>query len=188
MTPSGEVTQLLSDVGRGDRHAADRLLPLVYAELRNLADHYLAAERADHTLQATALVHEAYIRLVGDSSMSWENRAHFFAVASRAMRRILVDHARARCAAKRGGGRQKLSLDQVADLAEQQNEYLVALDEALEHLAALDERAGRIVELRYFGGLTVDETAGVLGVSAKTIKREWQMAKGWLHRQITKGD
>jgi RNA polymerase sigma factor (TIGR02999 family) len=179
-----DVTQLLLEWSKGDRQSFDKLLPIVYQELRRLAQHYLQQERPDHTLQATALVHEAYLKLIDTKIVRWENRAHFFAVTAQVMRHILVDLARQRRAQKRGGG-QKLALDEalgVPDEAETVN--LVALDEALDRLAAVDARQSRIIELRYFGGLSMEETAEVLGISTSTVKREWRMARAWLHREI----
>jgi RNA polymerase sigma factor (TIGR02999 family) len=174
----------LLEWSKGDRQSFDKLLPIVYQELRRLAQHYLRQERPDHTLQATALVHEAYLKLIDTKIVRWENRAHFFAVTAQVMRHILVDLARQRRAQKRGGGR-KLALDEalgVPDETEAVN--LVALDEALDRLAAVDARQSRIIELRYFGGLSMEETAEVLGISTSTVKREWRMARAWLHREI----
>jgi RNA polymerase sigma factor (TIGR02999 family) len=185
MTPaSSEVTQLLLAYNNGDERALDRLLPLVYDELRKLADRYLYKERQDHTLQATALVHEAYLRLV-DQHVSWQNRAHFFGVAAQMMRRILVDHARHNLAAKRGSGGIKLSLDESIDLSDERAADLVALDEALAALDQLDPKKRQMVELRYFGGLSVEETAKILGISVATYVREWRKAKAFLYNQIT---
>lgn len=186
-TPTGEVTQLLLDWGGGDRAALDKLVPAVYQELRRLARHYMRGERAGHTLQTSALVNEAYMRLVDYKNARWQNRAHFFAVAAQAMRRILVDHARANRAAKRGAGGQKVSLDEAAVLSDERAEELIALDDALTKLEQLDERKSRIVEMRYIGGLSVEEVAEVLGVSPRTVEREWRSAKAWLHRAITEG-
>jgi RNA polymerase sigma factor (TIGR02999 family) len=176
---------MLADLSNGDQSALDQLMPLVYDELRHLADSYLRRERADHTLQPTALVHEAYLRLV-DQSLHLQNRAHFFGVAAQIMRCILVDHARAHRSAKRGGAAQKLSLDAVAGLTEEREVDLIALDDALRSLAAFDPQQSRIVELRYFGGLTIEEVAQVLGISPATVKREWHLARAWLHREISK--
>ena len=162
-------------------------MPVVYGELRRLAQHYLRRERPDHTLQATALVHEAYQRLVDQRAVTWQNRAHFFGVAAQLMRRILVDHARRHHAAKRGGTALKVSLNDVVLAAEERAEDLVALDDALNRLAAMDPRQGRVVELRLFGGLTVEETAEVLRISPATVKREWTTAKAWLSREIRQG-
>jgi RNA polymerase sigma factor (TIGR02999 family) len=163
------------------------LLPLVYAELRRLAASYLRRERPDHTLQPTALVHEAYLRLVDQTQARWQNRAHFLGVAAQMMRRILVDHARGHRAEKRGGDFQILSLDENIDVSGERAADLVALDEALKRLAELDPQKSRVVELRFFGGLSVEETAEVLGVSAPTVKRQWRMAKAWLYGQVQKG-
>jgi RNA polymerase sigma-70 factor (ECF subfamily) len=179
-----DVTQLLLEWSKGDRQSLDKLLPVVYQELRRLAQHHLRQERPDHTLQATALVHEVYLKLIDTKVARWENRAHFFAVAARVMRHILVDLARERRAQKRGGG-QKLALEEALGAPDEAGApNLVALDEALERLAAVDARQGRIVELRYFGGLSTEETAEVLGISARTVKREWRMARAWLHREL----
>ncbi len=162
----------------------EELLPLVYAELRRLAAGYLRRERAGHTLQPTALVHEAYLRMVDQTQVRWQNRAHFFGVAAQMMRRILVDHARSQHAEKRGGDVQKLSLDENIDVSGERAAELVALDEALERLAEIDPQKSRVVELRFFGGLSVEETAEVLGVSAPTVKRHWRLAKAWLFGQV----
>lgn len=188
MTAPSDVTRALAELAEGNADAAEQLFPLVYDELRRLADRYLRDERADHTLQPTALVHEAYIRLVGHDETSWQGRAHFFAVAANSIRRILIDYARRRRAKKRGGARRKLCLDETLEPAEYRDEYLVALDDALTDLAEVDAQLGRIVELRFFGGLSVEETAQVIGVSPVTVKRRWKMARGWLHRTITKGE
>jgi RNA polymerase sigma factor (TIGR02999 family) len=180
-----DVTRLLLDWSHGDRTALDRLMPLVYDELRALAGRSLRSERSGHTLQATALVHEAYLKLVDQRQVRWQDRAHFFAVAAKLMRRILVDHARRHAAIKRGGGQPGRPLDE-AD-AQAQPAPLVdwlALDRALDRLAALDDRQARIVELRFFGGLTIEETARVLQVSAATVKDEWSFARGWLYREM----
>jgi RNA polymerase sigma factor (TIGR02999 family) len=187
MTPSpGTITRLLVDWRDGDQTALDRLVPLVYRELRRLAGYYMRRQRGDHTLQTSALINEAYLRLIDHKNMRWENRAHFYAVAAQAMRRILVDHARSRGYAKRGGGALKVSFDEAAIGAEERAEELVALDDALKDLAAIDPRKSQVVELRYFGGLSVDETAEVIGVSPVTVMREWRSAKGWLLRAISK--
>ena len=181
-----EVTQLLAAWGDGDRTALDRLIPFVERELHQLAHRYLSRERPGHTLQTTALVHEAYLRLVDQRRARFESRAHFFAIAAQIMRRILINHARDRSASKRGGGARRVSLDDAAVLSDERAEELVALGEALDSLAKLDERKARVVELRYFGGLTVDETAEVLGVHANTVMREWRQAKAFLHRELHK--
>ena len=182
-----EVSRLLAEWNDGDRSALDRLLPFVEQELHQLAHRYLSRERAGHTLQTTALVNEAYLRLVGQRQACWQNRAHFFAIAAQIMRRILVNHARDRSAAKRGGGARQVSLDQAAVLSDERADELVALDEALDSLAKLDERKGRVVELRYFGGLSVEETAEALGIHPNTVTREWNQAKAFLHRELDKG-
>ena len=179
------VTSLLARASEGDRQATDDLLPLVYEELRELADRFLAAEQRSATLQPTALVHEAYLRLVGSDQAGWENRAHFFGAAARAIRRILVDRARARRAVRRGGDR-PLRLDTDAPLAEPGPSLdVLALDEALAALASIDAQKARMVELRFFGGLSVDETAAALGVSASTVDRDWVFARAWLHRAMS---
>lgn len=182
-----EVTQLLADWGKGDRSALDKLLPLVHSELRRIAQRQMNQERAGHTLQATALVNEAYLKLVGQQEFEWHNRAHFFAVCAQVMRHILIDHARAHARDKRGGGAIQISLNDVAVIAEEQASYFVALDEALRLLENLDPQKGRIVELRYFGGLSIEETADVLNISPRTVRREWQRSKAWLYRMITEG-
>ena len=181
------ITQLLEDWREGDKAAFDRLVPLVYGELRRLASHYMRRQRPGHTLQTTALINEAYLRLLKHKNMRWHNRSHFFAVAAQAMRRILVDHARSRGYQKRGGGAVKVSLDEVALVAEERAVELIALDDAMNDLATRDPRKTQIVELRHFGGLSVEETAEVIGVSPVTVMREWRSAKGWLLRAITKG-
>lgn len=182
---SNEVTQLLIDWSKGDQAALDKLTPFVYDELHRLARHYMRRERPGHTLQTSALVNEAYIRLV-DQSVPWQNRAHFFGIAARLMRQILVDHARAHNYAKRGGGAQKVSLDQAADLAQARATDLVALDDALNGLATFDPHQSRIVELRFFGGLTIEETAEVVGFSHATVEREWTAARAWLRREMSR--
>jgi len=174
---NSDVTRLLADIEAGQPGAENQLLPLVYAELRRVAAGYMRRERPGHTLQATALVHEAYIQLVDQTRVTWRNRAHFFAVAAQIMRRILVDHARAHRAQKRGGDVRKLTLEETVGAFGQRDVALEALDDSLTALAQLDARQARIVELRFFGGLTVDETAEVLGVSAPTVEREWRMAR-----------
>ena len=171
VSTGGEVTRLLADLERGGAEATERLLPLVYDELRRLADAYLHDEPPGQTLQPTALVHEVYLRLIGSDGGAWQSRGQFFSVAARAMRRLLIDHARRRRAARRGGGRRKLSLDEIAEPARDRDTYLVALDDALTGLANVDEQLARVVELRFFGGLSVEETARVLEVSPATVKR-----------------
>ena len=184
-TSTGEVTQLLQGWSVGNREALDKLLPLVYDELRRLAHSYLTRERPDHTLQTTALVHEAYLKLIDQRSVNWQNRAQFFAISAQAMRRILLDNARRHTAAKRGSGGQKVSLDEVATLSrDTANESLIALDEALQKLATIDADQSRIVELRYFGGLTIEETAEVLKTSPSSVQREWTIARAWLYNAI----
>lgn len=180
-----EVTELLRDWSQGDSRALDKLLPLVYHELRHLASSYLSRERPDHTLQTTALVHEAYLKLIDQRRVTWQNRGHFFAIAAQAMRRILLDQARRHTAAKRGSGAAKLALDEAAALSIEPDENLLALDRALKELEAIDPQQARIIELRYFGGLTIEETAEVVGSSPATVKREWAMARAWLYRSLT---
>jgi RNA polymerase sigma factor (TIGR02999 family) len=183
-----QITQLLSAIAEGNHKALDALLPMVYNELRRMAQHHLHAERAGHTLNATALVHEAYLKLV-DQQSPWQNRSHFFAVASMAMRRILVNYAKMRGREKRGGDAAKLSLESamaggLEPMSEERADEIVALDEALERFAAVNDRAARIVECRYFGGLSIEETAEALGVSPMTVKRDWMLAKAWLKREM----
>ena len=185
MASRAEVTGLLLDWGNGDRAALDRLLPVVYAELRRLAGGYLRKERRDHTLQPTALVHEVYLRVIDQDRVRWQNRAHFFAIASQLMRRILVDHARRRHSSKRGGRHAPVSLGEIPDWPAGRDVDMVAFDEALARLAILDPRQSRIIELRCFAGLTAEETAAVIGVSAPTIRREWAVAKAWLYRELS---
>jgi RNA polymerase sigma factor (TIGR02999 family) len=180
------VTQLLIEVSNGDSDAVDILLPLIYDELRKLAANYLRRERPDHTLQPTALVHEAYLRLVDQTRVNWQNRAHFFGVAAQIMRRLLVDHARKHNAAKRGQEFQKFSLDENIDRAVERSGELIALDDALKALAEYDPQKARMIELRYFGGLSIEETADVLGVTPTTIKRHWRFAKAWLYGEMQK--
>jgi len=181
---TGNITQLLIEVTNRNSAAVDVLLPLIYDELRSLAANYLRRERSNHTLEPTALVHEAYLRMVDQTQVNWQNRAHFFGVAAQMMRRILVDHARAHNAEKRGQDFQKFSLDEHIDKAIERSSDLVALDDALQSLSEIDEQKARIVELRFFGGLSIDETAEVLGVSAPTVKRQWRMAKAYLYGQV----
>ncbi len=183
-TVPGDITRLLVDLHEGRPDAAPQLIPLVYDELHRLARGQMQHERPDHTLQATALVHEAYLRLVNQPQRTWQNRAHFIAVAAQVMRRLLVDHARARCTSKRGNAPQRVPLDEPLLFTEEQSDDLVLLDEALARLAQFDRRQSRIVELRFFGGLTVDETAEALSVSPKTVKRGWTVARAWLHREV----
>ena len=181
-----DITQLLLDWSNGDEAARDALMPRVENVLRQIANRYLRSERPDHTLQATALINEAYIRLVDQRNVQWRNRAHFFGIAAQLMRRILVDHARSRNVAKRGGHWHKLSLDSAIDLPEERDQDLIALDDALNTLAGVDPQKSQIVELRFFGGLTIEETAEFLDVSLDTIKAQWKMAKAWLYREISK--
>jgi RNA polymerase sigma factor (TIGR02999 family) len=181
---SNPVTELLMRWRRGDEDALQALLPLVYGELRRLAHHHLEAERVGHTLQSTALVHEAYLRLIGNEPLRLDNRAHFFAAASHLMRQILVDYARRHRAGKRGANNLTLTLDEAIVLSKQRELRLVALDDALNVLATLDERQSHIVELRFFGGLSIDETSLVLGVSPATVTREWTAARAWLYREM----
>ena len=181
---SPDVTTLLRQVASGNRDAAAQLIPIVYDELHRVAEHHLRLERPNHTLQPTALVHEAYLKLVAQRDADWQNKTHFCAVASQAMRRILVDYARGRLRAKRGGNSPKLPLEEAFVVAPDRCDELVALDEALVRLAALDARQSRVVELRFFGGFTVEETATVLGISPKTVKREWSTAKAWLYGEV----
>ena len=183
MTPS-RVTDLLDDWSNGDPEALNRLMPLVYDELRRLASRYLRHERPGHSLQTTALVHEAYLKLVDTKKANWHNRVQFFAAAAKVMRHVLVDYARSRNAGKRGGAYCRLSLDEAAISSEAKDADLLLLNEALNTLADIDPQQSRVVELRVFGGLTVEDTAEALGISPRTVKREWSMAKAWLHQQI----
>ena len=182
--PSEQVTSLLLRWRGGDKAALDALMPLVYDELRRLARHYLQRERADHTLQSTALVHEAYARLIGQNSPDWQNRAHFFGVAAQLMRQILVDYARSHRAAKRGGSVCKLPLDDADSHASKADIDVIALDDALQSLAKLDPQQSRVVELRFFDGLSIEETSEVLGISQSTVKRGWNKARVWLYREL----
>ena len=184
MSRQSEVTQLLSELGRGGPAALDRLMPILYDELRHIARRYMRGERPDHTLDTTALVHEAYVKLVGLDRMTWQNRAHFLAVAAQAMRRVLVDYAVTRRAQKRGGVRQRVPLADASPGTDQSTETLVALDGALRRLERLDGRLSRVVECRYFGGMSVEETAEALQVSPATIKRQWSLARAWLNREL----
>ena len=184
-----DVTQILSAIERGDPHAADQLLPLVYDELRRLASQRLASEAPGHTLQATALVHEAYLKLVGSKPpQSWNGRVHFFAAAAEAMRRILIDHARRKHRARRGGGIKRVQLPDVARLADNEADELLALDEALAKLAAADPGKAELVRLRYFAGLTLEQTAELLGISRATANRHWAFARAWLFDAMARGD
>ena len=181
------MSQLLRDWSNGDQSALDKVMPLVYQELHRLAHHYMRNERVGHTLQTTALVNEAYMRLADYKKMRWQSRTHFFAVAAQVMRRILVENARSRNFAKRGGGAQKVDLDETAVVSLGPSAEVIAVDEALRELESWDARKGRIVELRFFGGLSIEETAEVLKVSQTTVQREWRSAKAWLHRAISEG-
>lgn len=185
-TSAADVSQLLRAWSEGDRYALDRLTPIVYEELRRLARRYMKGEREDHSLQTTALVHEAYVRLVDYKRMQWQNRVHFFAVSAQLMRRILVEHAR-RHNLKRGAGFEHVCLDEVAVIGSQRAGDLVALDDAMNELAQIDPRKAQVVELRFFGGLSVPETAEVLKVSSVTVMRDWNTAKAWLYREMTGG-
>jgi RNA polymerase sigma factor (TIGR02999 family) len=185
MRPPDGITELLIDWGQGDQLALEKLMPLVYDELRRLANNYLRREPAGHTLQPTALVNEAYLKLVGQRKVNWQNRAHFFAISAKLMRRILVDHARQRQAAKRGGSdQQRLSITSAETIVKQPAIDLLALNEALDELAEMDPQQGRIVELRFFGGLSIEETAEVLSISHATVERDWKLARAWLRRQL----
>jgi len=186
-SPSEQITQLLQSWNQGDQDAIDKLVPLVYDELHRLAQRYMADERPSHTLQTTALVNEAYVRLVDSAHASWEGRTHFFGVCAQVMRRILVDWARSRQALKRGGDVPALDLDEALAAAKQPGTDLVAMDDALKALAAIDPRKGQMVELRFFGGLNVKETAEVLKVSPETVHRDWKLAKSWLRRELSGG-
>jgi RNA polymerase sigma factor (TIGR02999 family) len=184
-TPAPDITLLLKNWQEGDPNASDKLMPLVYEELRRLARNYLQRERGDHTLQATALVHEAYLRLVDDKGMTWKDRAHFYGIAARLMRQILVEHARAHNAAKRGGLDQKFSLDEARDVSDTGPVELVALDSALQNLAHTYPRKSEVVELKFFGGLDAREISQVLQISEKTVLRDWNFAKLWLCRELS---
>ncbi|MCI0390275.1 MAG: sigma-70 family RNA polymerase sigma factor [Acidobacteria bacterium] len=184
-TPSpNEITERLIAWGNGDAAALNELIPVVYQELRRMAGHYLRLENPGHTLQPTALVHEAWLRLIDQTRVNWQNRSQFFGVAAQMMRRILVDHAKTKHREKRGGDAVKLSLDDVINLSQERAADLIALDDALDTLAAIDKRKSRVVELRYFGGFSVEETAQILEVSPDTVMRDWKMAKAWLYQQI----
>jgi len=182
---SQEVTDLLLAWSQGDDSALEKLIPLVYDELHRLAHYYMGGERAGHTLQTSALVNEAYLRLIDSSRVRWQSRAHFFAVSAQLMRRVLVDFVRSRNYRKRGGGAIQVSLEQALEVSAERGRELIALDDALTALTASDERAGRVVELRYFGGLSLEETAEVLKVSSETVRRDWNWAKVWLVREIS---
>jgi RNA polymerase sigma factor (TIGR02999 family) len=184
--PPNEITQLLRRWSQGDQDALNQLMPIVLRELRKLASGYLKGERPNHTLQPTALINEAYLRLVAQNFPEWQSRTHFFGVAAQLMRQILVDHARSHAAAKRGQNAPKLSLEEAAEFSREQAGEIVALDDALKSLARLDERKSRVVELRYFGGLTIEEIAAAIGVSTTTVTREMRLAQAWLLREIDK--
>jgi RNA polymerase sigma-70 factor, ECF subfamily len=185
-SPSEEVTKWLIEWSKGDKDAFDKLAPLVYDELRRLARFYMRKEAREHTLQATALVNEVYLRLINQRDMSWQNRAHFFAISAQLMRRVLIDHARKHSRKKRSGEYRKEMLNEAAVLVLERSSELVALDDALNALSLIDERKSRVVELRYFGGLSIEETAEVLKVSAPTVQREWRAAKAWLFGEVSK--
>lgn len=184
MEPVSRVSELLAEIGAGNSEAVPKLIPFVYDELHRLARNYLRNERDGHTLQATALVNEAYIRLAGGKDVNWESRAHFIGVAAQVMRRLLVDHARQRHAGKRGGGEERVDFDENLGVPDRGAQQWLTVDQALDRLARFDARQSRIVELRYFGGLSVPETALVLGISEKTVKRDWAMARAWLRREL----
>jgi len=188
MSASHSVTKLLEQWNSGDAEALDKLMPLIYEELRKMARRYMRQQNSGHTLQTTALIHEAYLRMVKLKEKHFENRAHFFGVAAQAMRHILVDYARQRHTAKRGGGVRPISLEEAAIVSQERAAELVAFDEALKELEALSTRQSRVVELRYFGGLSIEETAKVLSVSPETVMRDWNMAKSWLHRALKPGE
>jgi RNA polymerase sigma factor (TIGR02999 family) len=181
-----QITKLLLAWGQGDETALEKLIPLVYQELHKLAHRYIAREQSDHTLQTTALVNEAYLRLIDQKRVQWQNRAHFFAISAQLMRRILTDFARSRNYLKRGGGARQVSFDEVLTISKERDTDLVALDDALNALAAIDPRKSQVVELRFFGGLSVEETAEVLKVSPDRVMRDWKLAKVWLLRQLSK--
>jgi len=187
MARAHEVTELLQSWSQGDRSALEKLMPLVYDELHQLARHYMSDERPDHTLQTTALVNEAYVRLVDSAHANWENRTHFFGVCAQLMRRILVDWARSRQALKRGGDARALDLQEALAAGIEPGTDLVAVDDALNSLAAVDSRKSQVVEMRFFGGLSVNETAEVLKVSPETVQRDWKLAKSWLRREMSRG-
>lgn len=185
---ASDVTQLLIDWSQGDKAALEQLIPLVHAELRHLARSYMGRENPGHTLQTSALINEAYIRLVDQQNVPWQNRAHFFAVSAQIMRHILIDHARSHAYAKRGGGARKVSLDEAMVLNDQRANELIALDDALKILANLDPRKSQIIELRFFGGLSIEETAEAMKISRITVTREWRLAKAWLRREMNQAN
>jgi RNA polymerase sigma factor (TIGR02999 family) len=189
MTPSAQqVTQLLIEWGNGNHAALEELMPVVYAELHKMAKRYMGQQNPNHTLQTTALIHEAYLRLAGDSARHWQNRAHFYGVAAKAMRHVLVDHARTTHAAKRGGAMRPLRFDEEIDTSGERMGQLIALDDALTDLAKLHPRQSEVIELRFFGGLSVEETAELLKVSPETVMRDWRIAKAWLHSELNRTD
>lgn len=181
---TNEITRMLVQLSNGNREILDSLLPVVITELRQMAANHMRRERRGHTMQATELVNEAYLKLIAQEALSFKNRSHFFAISALAMRQILVDYAKQRSAGKRGGGVHKLSLDDTAIISEDRADHLLALDAALKKLEAFDERQGKVVTLRYFTGLTIEETAEAMGISPVTVKREWRMAKAWLYREL----
>lgn len=186
-TASTQISVLLGDIEKGDQVAASRLLPIVYKELRKLAAHYMRREKSGQTLQPTELVHEAYLRLVGNERINWQGRSHFLALAATSMRRILVDRARKKLCEKHGAGGQKVEFEEGSVFAPHKSEQLVALDDALESLESISPRQSRVVELRFFGGLEMEEIAKVEGVSVRTVQEEWRLARAWLHQQIARG-
>jgi RNA polymerase sigma factor (TIGR02999 family) len=188
MDAQADVTDLLLELSKGKQDAAEKLIPVVYEELKRLARSYMRRERRDHTLQTTALVHEAYLRLVRQKEVRWQGRAHFYGIAAQLMRRILIDHARHRLCQKRGGAQAAVSLDESLVFSPERSAELLRLDEALQRLSILDGRQSKIVELRFFGGLSVEETAEFLGISPKTVKRDWSVAKAWLHSELKPND
>lgn len=185
MSSSPNITELLLAWGEGDEAALEQLIPLVYQELHRLARHYMRQEQPGHTLETTALINEAYLRLVDSNRMHWQNRSHFYALCARAMRRILIDHAKSRHRAKRGGGGLQVSLDEVASLAQDRAAELILLDEALRRLESFDKRKSQVVELRFFGGLSIEETAEVMKISTISVSRDWNTAKAWLYREMS---
>ena len=185
---SAEITQLLLAWGKGDQNALNELMPLVYAELRKLARNYMRGQRPGHTLQTTALVNEAYLRLIDSSRVNWQNRTHFFAISAQLMRRVLVDFARAKQSLKRGGERIQVTLDEKIEAQTENTTDLVALDEALQKLAEMNQRQAKIVELRYFGGLSEEEIGETLKVSYRTVRRDWNIAKAWLYRELNRNE
>lgn len=186
--PPNEISQLLDEWSHGNQSALDKLYPLVYDELRRMAHRYMSRERKGHTLQTTALINEAYLRLVEQKHVHWANRAHFFGISAQIMRRILIDHARRYEYSKRGGGTQRVSLDEVAIVAKHKGKELLALDEALTRLGEMDARRGQVVELRFFGGLNNDEIAAVLKISANTVTRDWNLARAWLYHELSSAE